>query len=225
MADPLPLGTHALKPLRVDICRRARVPPTEQAISAGCNLEMSIEIEGSMKHSQDIDIRIGANEVGNSVMSVQKDSDVCFRMLLVPVTKLREIPKELGLGIDTFDYAYCCLGVILRNSNCKYPGARFRPLGSTLFPPRFNSALHFFVADGSARFRILKTAVNHAGERKFTKNLFVRGIVGLILDDASHLFFDERHSTATKNTARNYMREPGRDGRDDRPTQDLINVL
>jgi hypothetical protein len=72
--------------------QRSRFPPGLVAVVAGATRlkQVPVYIQRSMKDTQDVNV-IVCDNIGNSVMAIQENTDVSFRFFAIFMAKLREI--------------------------------------------------------------------------------------------------------------------------------------
>jgi hypothetical protein len=75
-------------------------------------LEMFVDIQGAVENPEDVDSFLVSNQVSNPVVSVQKNADVLFRILGVPLAKFRELAKVLNPIVDSENNLPCRLFVV-----------------------------------------------------------------------------------------------------------------
>src|SRR6267154_1497858 len=85
--------------------------------SEGANnlTKIPINIQGTMEHSQNVDVAVGFDQVSNSIMTVEKDSDLTKARRLVAVSDLGMLLQQKRLLIDTADRLCSSVGIIRRN--------------------------------------------------------------------------------------------------------------
>jgi len=106
---------------------------------------MFVEIQGAVENPEDVDSFLVSNQVSNPVVSVQKNADVLFRILVVPLAKFRKLAKVLNPIVDSENHLPCRLFVVRSDVVID-----FLERGSTLFPPLLHLLLHLIVADCAA---------------------------------------------------------------------------
>ena len=79
-----------------------------------------------MKYAENSDARFIAEEIGDSIMTIEQNPDLTFGFHSVPVAHCWKIGEQLSLLVDSLQNPKGGLGVVLRNVLVDIDQPRFR---------------------------------------------------------------------------------------------------
>ena len=110
-----------------------------------CDFKLGRTQTSAALYTEYVDAAYGFDAAGYAVVTVKKYSYFARLFSFVPVNEFGMALEQLRL-LKNAAHSGCCSTAILESDVARrYHEARSEPLESSLFQPRINPALHFFV--------------------------------------------------------------------------------